>query len=195
MSHTNLVRLCSTLACTAGLLVAVGSAYGTAVLTTNPTGFTNKVNLFPFHSSPFTDANGNTASLGGRSVFQFAGDDPAIFTVTFKHPVVKAGFDLEDVLGSNQGPFQLSNGDSTATSSCPSQPPFTCFLGVTDNVPFTSFSILLTPGPPGLSSFNAITDFRYTPASVVTPEPASWALMAPGLIAGFAALRLKRRAK
>src|SRR5215469_5856756 len=115
MSRSNFVRLFSTLACTAGLLVAAGSAYGNAVLTTNPSGFTNEVNLFPFqNSSPFTDANGNTATLGSLGSFQLGGPSTPIFTVTFAHPVVAAGFDMEDVLGSTQGPFQLSNGDSTA---------------------------------------------------------------------------------
>ena len=82
----------ATLACTAGLLVvAAGNAYGTAVLTTNPTGFTNEVDLFPLRNSPFTDASGNTATLEGSSAFEMF-NSSRTFTVGFAHPVAKSWF-------------------------------------------------------------------------------------------------------
>jgi hypothetical protein len=184
----------ATLACAAGLFAALGSvSYAGAVLTTDPTGFTNEVSLIS-QFSPFTDPNGNTATMVNLPGAEFgvAPDSTATFMVEFAHPVVKAGFDIVTATTTNQGPFQLSNGDSTASSSC-SFPPGLCFLGVTDTTPFTSFSIVVTGGPGLVTSTNFILDFRYTPASV--PEPAAGTLVAPLLIAGFAAWRLKKRAK
>jgi hypothetical protein len=192
----------STMACAAGLFAALGSvSYADAVLTTDPTGFTNEVFLtcvIPticstpiVEISPFTDPSGNTATMVNMpgSFFVIGDGATATFMVAFAHPVVAAGFDISADLTSNQGPFQLSNGDSTASSFCGLQ----CFLGVTDTTPFTSFSIVVTVPFSNIFSPTEIEDFRYTPASI--PEPASGALVAPLLIAGFAALSLKRRAK
>jgi hypothetical protein len=128
--------------------------------------------------------------------FEMGPGDTVKFMVAFANPVLKAGFDIDAPIFSNQGPFQLSNGDSTASSSCnPSTALLDdiCFLGVTDTTPFTSFSIVVTVPFHGVFSPTEILDFRYTPASI--PEPAYGTLVAPLLIVGFAALRLKRLAK
>jgi len=182
----------ATLACSSGLFATFGSvSYADAVLTTDPTGFTNEVDL-RFQVSPFTDPSDNTATMVNLpgSPFVIFANSSATFTVAFADPVVEAGFDIQANVESNQGPFQLSNGHSTVGDTSCVGP---CFLGVTDNTPFTSFSIMVTTPLNSVLSASEILDFRYTPASV--PEPASMTLVAPLLIAGFAALRLKKRAK
>lgn len=186
----------STLAFATGLFIASGTVvYGSAVLTSDPSSFTNDVDLTS-QVSPFTDANGNTATIVNAPGDTFAvGDGQSVtFTVTFAQPVVEAGFDMSIPDGTSQGPFQLSNGDSTGSSSCAAAPPFLCFVGVTDTTPFTSFSIVISVPAEPLPSLTEILDFRYTPASSA-PEPVNGTLVAPLLIAGFAAWRLKRRAK
>src|SRR5262249_15975685 len=131
----------TTLGCAAGLFATLGSvSYADAVLTTDPTGFTNLSLLAGV--SPFTDPSGNTATMVNLPgiPFEIGEGTTATFMVTFAHPVVKAGYDFLTGFPSNQGPFQLSNGDSTASSICDGL----CFLGVTDTTPFTSFSIMVT---------------------------------------------------
>jgi len=187
-----------TLVCIAGLFAACSSvSYGSAMLVTDSTGFTNVVTLIvpggAFETSPFTDPAGNTASLllGAGQPFVVGSDT---FTVTFAHPVARAGFDVLAPVGSTEGPFQLSNGDATAASSCPiSSPNFTCFLGVIDTTAFTSFSITISTDL--VISPAEILDFRYTPVATTVPEPGTLAVIAPLMIAALAALRLKKRAK
>ncbi len=177
----------------AGLFAAFTSTSLGSVLVTNSTGFTNTVTLSAlggtFESSPFTDSNGNTATLVGFSDFLF-GTSPATFTVTFAQPVTEAGLTLQAPVGATFGSFVLSNGDSTAAPPCTLQPGFTCFAGVIDATPFTSFSIAVNSNNPISAGF--IEDFRYTPAAAV-PEAGQLALVAPLLIGVLAALKLKKR--
>lgn len=179
-----------TLARTAAVFAMLcGPSYATAVLVTDPTGFTNEVQLFP-NSSPFTDSAGNTAVSSNGF---FSGD--TTLTITFAHPVSAAGIDVADGVGFTLGPFTLSNGDSTGPSSCPAAPPFSCFFGVMDTTSFDSLSVTVTGNSNPLGSTDFINDFRYTPASLPTPEPAGLSLSIPLAIIGLAAWRLRKQAR
>jgi hypothetical protein len=71
------------------------ASYGSAILVTDSTGFAVTVTLStlggPFEVSPFTDSNGNKASLVGLDGQNFVfGTSPVTFAVVFAQPVTQA---------------------------------------------------------------------------------------------------------
>ena len=159
-------------------------SYGDAIPVSDSTGFTNVVDLFG-QTSPYTDPDGNTASvLSGSFRIAFNSDS---LTVTFAQPVTRAGVTLGVPVAVAIGSFQLSNGDSTPASDCVRPSGFMCFVGVIDSTPFTSFTLDVASVPNQVFSAVDILDFRYTPASAAVPETGTATLLAPLLIAGLAA--------
>jgi hypothetical protein len=164
---------CSTLVATASTII------------TNPAGLVTK----NFDSS---GSDGSGDSISGPGIFFNVGNEELSLptggnvTFTFASPLATFGFDQ----GGDHGDITavtLSNGDPITTTL-----PFLVgdgFYGITSATNFTSAT--LTFSVPQGNSF-VITDFRLGSAANA-PEPATLALIAPLLLAGLAAVRLRKR--
>lgn len=102
--------------------------------------------------------------------------------VSFPFPVSATGFDFNLSGGGTVSNFALSNGDAVSPSS--TMISGSGFVGVTDLQSFTVFSFQYS------GATGTLVDLRFTPAA---PEPATIALVAPLLLAGFAMVRWRKQ--
>jgi hypothetical protein len=176
----------------ATLLAASALVAKADTIITNPAGLTTKT----FNSSG-SDGAGNTIALGIGSGFflNFGGEvlllysNPASAIFTFASPLTTFGFD-ENILSGYAWitGVALSNGD-TLTTSVPYTLGASGFYGITSATSFNSATVTFDVSNGSM----AIQDFRLSTAPTA-PEPATWALIAPLLLAGLGVLRLRRRA-
>lgn len=117
------------------------------------------------------------------------------FTASFTNPASKAGFWLEnwsnqtatvDLFGTSNGsPIHLGSLALAPTTSLQA-----VFYGIQSAVAFDSLVFHNTANTNG---YYAIDDFQYISAVVATPEPASVALLATGLLGVLGVARNRRR--